>query len=134
MADLKLTIENSTPDITILNGKPEMADGISNAVFLSLFTGPYWGNAISDVNERYTSTLPDIMSGQLTTETRNNAIEAARSSLAWMTDIGIADEIEVEAEIKPGGRLNLRVKIVKPDETVNFAYSLNWDAQEVTLL
>jgi phage gp46-like protein len=132
MGDLKLTITNGRPDITLTNEKPDMTDGLFNSVFLSLFASPGWINRVT--SDRYSSTLPEIMTGPLTTETRNNAIEAARSALAWMIHDGIADEIEVEAETVGSGRLNIRVKIVKPEATESFVYALNWDAQEVEVL
>jgi hypothetical protein len=50
-----------------------------------------------------------------------------------MVSDGIADEIKVEAETVGSGRLNLRVKIVKPEATENFVYALNWEAQESEL-
>jgi phage gp46-like protein len=133
MADLKLTITGGTPDITIVNGKPETTDGLFNAVFLSLFTPPYWGNAVSGQEERYSSTIPEIMSRPLTATARLDVIAAAKDALSWMIDEGVADEIEVAAELQGSGRLNLAVTISEPSGDSTFAYALNWDAQEVEI-
>ncbi|ORC37257.1 hypothetical protein B4O97_03445 [Marispirochaeta aestuarii] len=133
MADLKITPTRDGGEITIVNGKPEMTDGLFNAVYLSIFTGPWWGNLATPKDERYTSTLPQAMNGPVTVNTRNDVIESVRSAIAWLTDSGIADEVIVEAEIEPGGRLDLRVKIVKPENIETYAYALNWNAQEVEI-
>ncbi len=134
MSDIYLEPTADGGEITVTAGKPEMTGGLDNAVYFSLFTAPWWGNAISTQAERYTSTIPEVMTrGALTNQTRLDVIEAARNSLAWMIDEGIAERIEIKAEIPKTGTLYLAVRIYEPEATEDFAYALNWESQEVSL-
>lgn len=73
--------------------------------------------------------------GTLTLQIKLDVIEAAKNALVWMKDENIADRIEVRAEIPQSGTLYLAVTIYEPGATegVDFKYSLNWEAQEVSL-
>lgn len=136
MSDIYLKSTCGIPDIVIVNGLPTLTDGLDNAVYLSLFMPDFWGNAISEENERYSSEIPVIMAEQnLTNQTRLDIIEEAKSSLSWLTELGIAESVEVTAEIPEVGRLYLAVTITEPEQVdgVPFAYSLNWDAQEIII-
>ncbi|MDC7218650.1 MAG: hypothetical protein PQJ59_01845 [Spirochaetales bacterium] len=134
MKDLQLVYSDGAPDIEVVNGMPKMSGGLSNAVYLSLFVSEWWGNSESETEEKFISEIPEILvSNPLTNQTRLNIIEAAQESLSWMIDLGIAAEIEITASIPSKGTLNLAVEITEPeqDESTNFTYALNWDAQEV---
>jgi len=74
-------------------------------------------------------------SGALALQTKLDVIEAAKNALVWMTDDGIADRIEVRAEIPQAGTLYLAITIYEPESAdgVDYKYALNWEAQEVSL-
>ena len=133
MSDIYLKL-NAIPDIVIINGLPQLTDGLDNAVYLSLFMSDYWGNAIS--NDKYISDIPRILAEQnLTNQTRLDIIEAGRQALAWMKDQGIVSDIEITATIPETGVLYLAVKISQPEYTdpLDFKYALNWNAQEIII-
>jgi len=135
MSDIYLKTEEIA-DMVIINGVPQLTDGLDNAVNLSLGMPDYWGNDISDDDQKYESEIPKIMAEQaLTNQTRLDIIEEAKKSLQWMIDLGIASNIDVRAEIPEIGSLYLAVTITEPeaDDPSTFAYSLNWDAQEIII-
>ncbi len=136
MSDLYLNPTKDGGNLIIENGKPQMISGLENAVYLSLFTAPWWGNAVSEQSEKYISSIPEIMNaGILTLQVKLDVIEAVKNALAWMIDDGIADRIEVRAEIPQAGTLYLAVTIYEPESAdgVDYRYALNWAAQEVSL-
>lgn len=134
MSDIYLQPTEDGGQLNIINGKPEMTGGIETAVYLSLFTGPWWGNAISESeSQEYNSTIPEIInSGVVTNSVRLKIIEAAEEALQWMITDGVAERIEADAEIKTGGQIYLSVTIYEPQKTtpVQVSYGLNWEAQE----
>ncbi len=135
MSDIYLKTQKIA-DMVIINGLPQLTDGLDNAVYLSLFMPDYWGNDIADDDQKYDSEIPVIMAEQtLTNQTRLDIIEAAKNALNWMLDNGIASNIDVIAEIPEIGRLYLAVTITEPEQEdpSTFAYSLNWDAQEIII-
>ena len=134
MSDLYLIPTSDGSEISVTDGKPRMTSGLETAVYLSLFTESYWGNTISDIPERYASRVPVLMNRPLTNQTRLAMIDAAKNALQWMIDERVADTITVEAEIAAVGQLNIRVQINEPENQEAFAYGINWDAQEASLL
>ena len=136
MSDIYLKTTSGTADMVIINGEPQLTDGLDNAVYLSLFMPDFWGNDIADEDQKYDAEIPRIMAEQtLTNQTRLDIIEGAKNSLAWMIEKGIVSAVEVRAEIPEIGKLYLAVKITEPeqDEPSTFAYGLNWDAQNITI-
>lgn len=136
MSDIYLQSTSGIADMVIVNGLPQLTDGLDNAVYLSLFMPDWWGNDSSDDDQKYDSEIPRIMAEQaLTNQTRLDIIEEAKKSLQWLLDIGIASAIDARAEIPEIGRINLAVTITEPeqDDPSTFAYSLNWDAQEIII-
>ena len=136
MSDIYLKTTNGIADMVIVNGLPQLTDGLDNSVYLSLFMPAWWGNDISDDDQKYESEIPVIMAEQsLTNQARLDIIEAAKKALDWMVEKGIATSRDARAEIPEVGRLNLAVTITEPeqDDPSVFAYSLNWDAQEIII-
>jgi phage gp46-like protein len=134
MSDLYMTQTPEGGDIEFLpNNDFRTTDGLGNAVYFSLFTPSWWGNALSEPAQQYGSRIPALMRDPLTNRARRNVEIAAEDALAWMKSEGIADRVEAEAFIRAGGRLDLRVTIHEPKRAENtpFAYSLNWDSHEV---
>lgn len=138
MSDLYLYPQNGIDtDIELKpNGDPKLTGGLDTAVYLSLFTPPWWGNSISSQAERYTSTIPELYGQPLTNQTRLSVIAAARDSLQWLLDEGIAGEIEIEAEIPKAGNLYVSVTIHETgrEAETTLAYGVNWDEQEAILV
>ncbi len=135
MSDIYLKTQKIT-DMVIINGLPQLTDGLDNAVYLSLFMPDWWGNDSSDDDQKYESEISVIMAEQpLTNQARLDIIEEAKKSLNWMLDLGIASAIDARAEIPEIGKLYLAVTITEPeaDDPSVFAYSLNWDAQEIII-
>lgn len=54
MSDIYLEPTPDGGELIIENGKPRMTSGLENAVYLSLFTAPYWG-ILSQVGVRNTA-------------------------------------------------------------------------------
>lgn len=133
MSDLYLIPTSSGGDITITDGQPQMTSGIETAVYLSLFTQGYWGNSVSQ--EQYDSEMDALFAKPLSNQTRLAVIDEAKRLLAWMIADGLAAEIEVSAGIPAVGVLHLAITIHEPDKTTEtFAYALNWNAQEASLI
>jgi len=129
--DVRLTPTADGGTITLINGQPDMDQGLETAVYLSLFSGPgWWGNLASALDEQVGSTLEDMLSRTLTNQTRLDAEEAARQALAWMTRSGVASKITVAATLPALGWLALQITIEQPgtDPQV-LRYQINWAAQ-----
>ncbi len=136
MSDLYLKPTTDGGELVIENGKPQTTDALETSVYLSLFTSDYFGNAFSEKSEKVDSRLFEIMnSNPLTLQTKLDAIAEIKRVLQWMIDDNIASEILVRGEITQPGRLNIAITIQKPeiDDPAIYRYSLNWDAQEVSL-
>lgn len=133
MSDLYLIPTAGGGELSITDGKPLTTSGLETAVYLSLFTGSYWGNAIAPAEERYDSELEDLFARPLTNATRLAVINEYSRLLTWMTDTGVAASVTVDAEIARVGVLHIVVRITEPGGDVEeFAYQLNWQAQEAT--
>lgn len=139
MSDLALVATDSVLDIVFDARKipysTALSGGLSNAVYLSVFVSPWWGNRISPARSRYTSTVEELTAGTLTQRTARNVVEAIRSALRWMISDGIAQAIDVTAELNGRQRLDVRITITEPDQSrTSYAYGLNWAAQSVEVL
>lgn len=136
MSDLYLKPTSDGGEITIKNGDIETTSKLEVSAFLSLFTPPWWGNSISESEEKYNSRIPELMRGPLTNNTRLAIMRGAESALAWMISEGIAERIETEATIPSRGTLHLTVRVYEPqtEDPEEFAYGVNWDSQEVRVI
>jgi phage gp46-like protein len=134
VADLYLMPTDDGGQIEIVNGKPTMTDGLMVAVYLSLFTPAWWGNAASVPAEQYTGNLSEVLDGPLTLQTRLDVIAAAKMALQWMLNEGIASRVTIDAEIRTSTRLDLLVVITEPGgQSASQRYAMNWAAQEVEI-
>lgn len=135
MSDLDITVLAGEMDITLDRyGEPEMTSGLTPAVILSLLMEDNWQNAVAERYGASRSRVPEVMRMTLRAQTRIEMISAVTEALAWMRDAGIVDEIEVRSEIASPHRLDVGIRLVRPAETLDFRYAINWDAQEVELL
>lgn len=121
-------------DLVIVNGQPEMDDGLQNAVFISLFTDKsWWANSILPDNEQTTSELSTLDRSVLTNKTRLDAEEYARQALSWMVSDGLASKISVSAEIVAIGVLGLIITIEQPGKQSTVRYKINWENMAVQI-
>lgn len=132
--DVKLYPTEDGGQITIEKGQPIIDDGLETAAYISLFSGGYWGNAISDQDEKLESKLEALYTSNLSNQTRLDAEEYVLQALDWMKRQGIAAKIEVEALIPRTGFLGLVVRIYQPDSTVEeLRYQINWANQQISM-
>jgi phage gp46-like protein len=120
-------------DLQIIDGQPVMDAGLENAVTLSLFcSSNWWGNAIAGDYGATGSVFEDILAGPLTAKTILDAEAAARTSLAWLIDQGIAKLVDAAATIPAVGMLGLAITIEQPDRSIQIRYSINWQTMAVS--
>lgn len=136
MKDIYLKPRENGQDILLINGLPQLTGGLDNMVYILLMTGSWWGNNTVNTEARLSSSIPQIMaSGVITNQTRLDVIKEAERVLDVMVTEGIANSIEVDAEIPKRGTLYLSVKINEPEQIAgqDFIYALNWDEQKITI-
>jgi len=132
--DVKLIQTDDGGDIEFIAGQPVMDQGLETAVYISLFSSDWWGNAISEQNEKLESKLEDIYNRNLSNQTRLDAEEYVRKALEWMIRLGIAKRIDVSASLPTPGWLGLEITIIEPNGSEqNLRYSINWAKQRVTM-
>lgn len=130
--DPKLYDAGDSTDLSIVNGQPVMDEGLENAVYLSLFTGPlWWGDAVSETSEQYGSLLESVLTRTLTNQTRLDAEQYARDALAWLVSEGVAKAVTVTGTIPAVGLLGLTIAIEQPDQTITIKYQINWRTMAV---
>ena len=130
--DPRLIETGAGPDLSIVNGQPEMDEGLENAVYLSLFSpSVWWGNLLSaDASERYESQLESLYRRTLTNQTRLDAEKYASDALAWMIAVGAVAKVTPTAVILGVNLLGLHIKIEQPGSEVTIRYQLNWATME----
>lgn len=115
-------------------GNPTMTGGLDNAVYLSVFVGPWWANRVEPAATQYISKVPEATRESLTLRAARAVAESTRSSLAWLLSFGAAQSVAVEPEITERDLLTLPVEVVEPDGTRRrLVYGLNWTAQRAQL-
>jgi len=114
------------PEITWMDGQPEMDAGVGSAVYISLhtdlglFADPDLGSDLHKLDDR-----------TLTNQTRLDYIEGVKKALNWLLEDGIAESIEVSAEIQAPGLLAVEIVVTEPDETAEtYKYVASWVATE----
>ncbi len=137
MKDIYLKPTASGPDFDILGtGLPRMTGGLDNYIYLLLTMGDWWGNEEASDGGEFSSTLSDIMaSSTLTNSTRLDVIAEVERLTKVLKTNGIADAVEVSAEIPSKGTLYLSIEVTEPDqeESDTYIYALNWAAQKITI-
>jgi phage gp46-like protein len=129
--DPKLFNAGDGSELVISGGQPVMDTGLENAVYLSLFSAPWWGNAISEPAEQLTSRFEELNTRTLTNQARLDAGEFVRQALAWMVIEGIAQSVTVNASIAAVGVLALVITIQQPDDATRIKYKINWQRLEL---
>jgi phage gp46-like protein len=117
------------------NGQPIQEQGLENAVFISLVTQDYWGNATTtDQNFRVDSRLFEIV----TTNTISDALlldvkEEVKHLLAWMIRLKIAKAISIDVIAESVNRIRLAITIEQPLVSAEIIYAILWDNQRLQL-
>lgn len=135
-------------DLKVANGDLVADEGLETAVLISLFTDRYvpaeelppglfetsgwWGDALSDLPEdRIGSRLWLIFArGKIDVSTKNKMKDYAQEALEWMVSEGVAAKIEVSTVLVQNTRIELTVKIYRPNGD-NFPFLFLWDGQEL---
>jgi len=112
-----------------------MDAGFETALNISLFTeSNWWGNSLALPGEEVGSSFTEALRQPLTNQARLDIIEAARASLKWLTDTGVALSVTVEATIPAAGELAMSIKIAQPDRIPQtFRYGINWQNQKIIM-
>lgn len=131
--DLMLYPTPDGGDINLVGGQPEMDAGLWTAVYLSLFSGKWWGNAISEQAARFADSIEAVIRTDSNRD-RLDVEEAARKALQWLLDEGIASAVDVQATIPATGWIALTVTITEPGaEPAVLRYKINWAGQRAAM-
>lgn len=124
--DVKLYPTSDGGDILLVGGQPDMDAGLWTAVYISLFSSDWWGNAISEGSEQLLDGL-DSIDGTVTPALRKQIEVRARALLQWLVDDGAAQSVDVEATIPTPTRIDVTISITQPDGAVSVrTFDLNW--------
>ena len=155
MSDIKIDWEENTPiegDLVFLNNDIQLDEGLSTAVFISLFTDRrasdddelpdpngtdkrgFWADSIDpyEVGDQIGSRLWLLERSKTTEKVMSQAEDYILEALEWMKIDGIAKTIEVEVERvhREGSADDLvfKVAIYKMDGSKeNFKYNYEWE-------
>ena len=125
--DVLLSGADGMGNIVIEDGLVKDCRNFSTAVYLSLFGGnardsagreneTWWGNLIPGTkkNEKLVSSFYAIVNGlPLNSNNIKKAVAAAKDDLGWMTEEGIADEIDASIYAMSARQVQLTVRISK---------------------
>lgn len=141
-------INSGCPDFAIESGDLKADNGLENAVLISLYTDAYvksedlpqsvtknrgwWGDSISDNGgDRIGSTMWTFdRVGKINVETRNGVVDAAKKSLEWLIEDGIASRVFVSGSVIENERIELSIEIYRPEGDNNF-FQFIWNGQEL---
>lgn len=132
-------------DLAIVDGDLGADEGLETAVLISLFTDRFvpkeelpdgiedsrgwWADALSEIPEdKIGSRIWLLDRGKLDLKTKNRMKDFADEALAWMLSEGIASKVEVTTLLVQNTRIELNVKIYKPDGD-NIPFRFLWDGQ-----
>lgn len=133
------------PDLVIENGQIKFENGLETAVMISLFSDRYVSpeNLPSGINESRGWWADDVISddgdligselwiyerGKITPQTANQMRDAAKASLDWMLESGLAKSVNVTSSVVTGERIDLFIEIARP-EGDNIPFKFVWDGQ-----
>ncbi len=143
-------------DYALEAGSLQTEDGLETAVVISLFTDRranpddelpagagdtrrgWWGDAVAPTVDgvavdgaRIGSRLWLLAREKQTPETVVRARAYALEALEWLIEDGVAETVEVEAEIVRAGILGLRIVVQRPSgDAAAFRFAHAWDAQQ----
>jgi phage gp46-like protein len=127
MTDFKLYEYGDGGELNLSGGDIEPEKGLSNAIYLSLFTGDNWYNVFEE--RKTTDSFETSLFSLLTTSNNLKKIETiANESLNWLIEDGIVESIETRATANTNGHINLSIIITEPNNTTR-KYSIIWEQQ-----
>ena len=131
MQEIRIYPTNDGMEIGIKDGAIIEDNGMSTAVFMSLFTGPYWGNLIAGVPQ-YDSRIPEIRKagGDIHAAALDIAAEARRV-LSWLVTDGLASRVEVASDVYDHVEARIQITIERPEGQLRLGYGILWDNQTV---
>ena len=153
--DLRLVFDRArlTADLSLSGALLDVDDGLRSAVIVSLFTDRraetgdalpegaggdrrgWWGDALPPVvagvpidGDRIGSRLWLLSREKQLRQVVNRAREYAAEALDWLIEDGIAERVEVDAEILRTGMLGLEIVIHRPPgDAVDFRFAFAWE-------
>ena len=140
--DVNLIHQPDGGNILVENGVAEMAGGLGNAVYLSLFggndddsgganrTNSWWAN-LDELrpDRRYVSELQYLTGSIPALPVNLRRIEdAAYRDLQWIISAGIAASVVVSASIPSLNVVTLGITIRTNGDDINFEFTENWEA------
>lgn len=147
--DVRLILNPETlmADVRVVGGQVDVDDGLETSLIISLFSkgrarvddelpygdtsrGGWWGDTYSDVaGDRIGSRLWLLDREKQLPEVVARAREYAREAVQWLIDDGIAEAVEVEAEVVSQGVLGIGIKVIRPSNARQFRFQYAWAGQ-----
>ncbi len=135
MSDIYLKPTAAGEDLKVAAGCPQMTGGLDNAIYMSLFTGDSWMNALSDDSGKYSSKIPALIgAGTVNNKIRLDIVAEAERVLAWLVTDNIVKSVAVRAEIPEMGQIFLAVRVEQPEKSPEFKYTLHWETQKISIV
>ncbi len=111
-------------------GDPHRTGGLGNAIYLSMFSGPYWADALDsddDDAHRHTGATGRALDSMPITSAAVATVEAfVIDDTAWMITAGLADTITAIARITGPMSVSIAVTVVADGRSDGFEYSATW--------
>lgn len=144
--DLLLAFDGQRYDLVLDGSDLAVDQGLYTAVALSLFTDAragaddvlpgeesdrrgWWADGFADIaGDRIGSRLWLLGREKHLPGVAATARRYAEEALAWLVADGIARAVAVQAELAPGGRLDLAVTIERPSGAAPLTYRYVWEA------
>lgn len=127
--DVLLTVDQATGEIDMeyKNGQPKMTQGFETCLLLSIFGEDCALNGMTtDTNEKFTSTLPEVIRrNRVSEQVKNDGIKAIERALAYMVQERMASNVLVTGTILGVHAIGWGIEITAPDGTGR-KYELNW--------
>ena len=147
MSDLALQYSGDFFDLVIDKNDLKLDAGLQTAVIVSLFSdhrvtidelpfpekdkAGWWGDLLSDIDQdQIGSKIWLLIREKRNEQTRARYEEYCKQALAWLTEDGVADSVNVVAEYPDAKEgIDLSISIQKPQGKLTFKYKLNWNAE-----
>lgn len=87
----------------------------------------WWASALAGRRKQFGSFLWRLVRAKMLAQTVADAAASVRQALAWMTEQGIVDTVEADAE-RNEGRLELTVTLFRGAERTDLRFNDLWEA------
>lgn len=139
MADILLEHTDDGGDVRVASGSLAIDDGLSTAVYLSLFGGngsddgtdataplQWWGNRLETEPARKVRSAMQalIKASALNSASLLRIEQAGARDLAWLVDQGLAEAIAVECSILGVDRIAIAIKIQTGQRAIALGYEV----------